>query len=99
MFKKLSEEYHQLCRDEMEAEARALRATMAIRTRWHIDGGTVRSVPSSDALDAEADLRQRVAELHKKRRAWVAQHSKKSTPLRTERNTGNAPKTFMHVAN
>jgi hypothetical protein len=99
MFEKLSEEYHQLCLHEMEAEERALSATTAIRTRWHIDGGIARGVPSSDALVAEADLWQRVAELRSKRHAWVAKHSKQSAPLTAERNTGNARKTFMRVAN
>jgi hypothetical protein len=98
MSKKLSDEYQQLCVDEIEAEERASRMTTAIRTRWHIEGGTAKGAPSPDALDAEAELWQRVAELRKKRHAWVAKHSKNSAPLRTDRNASEARSAILHVA-
>jgi hypothetical protein len=97
MLKKLSDEYHHLCLNEMEAEEDALRATTAIRVAWHIDGGAAKGAPSQDALDAEADLWQRVAELRKKRHDWVAKHSKRSAPLRPDRNAGNARSAVLHV--
>jgi hypothetical protein len=97
MFEKLSEEYQRLCLHEMEAEEDALRATTAIRVGWHIDGGAAKGAPSQDALDAEADLWQRVAELRKKRHDWVAKHSKQSASPRSDRNAGNLRSALLHV--
>jgi hypothetical protein len=98
MYKRLSDEYHKLCVEELEAEERAFRATTAIRTRWHIDGGIAKGAPSPVALDAEADLWRRVAELRNKRHVWVAIHSKNSTPRRTDRNAGKADSAIVHAA-
>lgn len=75
MSEKVSAEYQLLCNVEMEAEERALNATKAIRERWHVEDGIAKGVPSQEALDAEADLWQRVAVLRKKRHAWVAKLS------------------------
>jgi hypothetical protein len=75
MSEKFNEEYHQLCADEIVAEERELNATTAIRERWYVEGGIANGAPAPDALDAEADLWQRVAVLRHKRRAWVAKHS------------------------
>ena len=90
MHKKLSDEYHQLCVDEMEAEECALRATTAIRVRWHIDAGIAKGAPSANTLETEEDLWERVTQLRQKRHAWVAKHSKRSTALGTNGNAGAA---------
>ena len=99
MSKKLSDEYQQLCVDEMEAEECALRATAAIRARWHIDAGTAKGAPSVDALETEVDLWELVTQFRHKRHAWVAKHSKRSMAPGTNGNAGAARGAVMHARN
>jgi hypothetical protein len=66
------DEYSNVCRDEAEAELKALDISGEIRENMIFEDGAWIGVPSDDHHDEENEAWAIVETLRKKRREWVA---------------------------